>query len=147
MKNVNNVNNQNMTDRQKRAIADMRLLGFSCGEIAKRLRLSYNTIKSYCFRENLTAEKDGSVEGEAENEYCKNCGAVLTHRPGAKRKTFCSDHCRTAWWNRIRVYAASNRTSHICQCCGEVFESYGTQKRKYCGRDCYIRARYGEGPP
>jgi hypothetical protein len=27
------------------------------------------------------------------------------------------------------------------------FDSYGNRNRKYCGRDCYIQSRYGEGLP
>ncbi len=136
-----------MTDRQKHTIADMRSLGFTYGEIVSFVKLPYNTVKSYCRREQLTPNEFRIGDGAGEHDRCKNCGAVLEHRKGAKRKTFCSDRCRATWWNHIRVYAADNKSRHTCQCCGAEFESYGNTNRKYCGRECYIRARYGEGLP
>ena len=135
-----------MSDKQKRAIEDMRSLGFTYGEIARFTKLPYNTVKSYCRRQHLTAEDYRADEHGGYNR-CKNCGRELHHRPGAKRKTFCCDQCRYTWWNHIRIYGANNKRRHICRRCGTEFESYGNTNRKYCGRDCYIRDRFGEGLP
>jgi hypothetical protein len=31
----------------------------------------------------------------------------------------------------------------VCEHCGQEFESYGKQARKYCSRGCYVSHRYG----
>lgn len=31
--------------------------------------------------------------------HCANCGRPLVARRQAPHKRFCSDHCRTDWWN------------------------------------------------
>jgi len=92
-----------MTEKQKESIRYMRSQDFSCRHIADSLGLSYNTVKSFCYREHLTRDTRGG-ENDSEQDGCKNCGAPLNHRPGAKRKTFCSDRCRYTWWNRRRKY-------------------------------------------
>ena len=36
---------------------------------------------------------------ELDAGFCPQCGALLTQTTGRKRVKFCSDNCRTAWWN------------------------------------------------
>lgn len=87
-----------MTQRKKQIIKDMRAEGLSYAAIADMLGFSQNTVKSFCHRENLSDRKDESVQ-------CKNCGRALTHQYGKKKKSFCSDKCRSDWWNRNRTWA------------------------------------------
>ncbi|MFV0529137.1 MAG: hypothetical protein ACK5MN_10515 [Lachnospiraceae bacterium] len=129
-----------MTDQQKQAIRDMRQRDMSYAAIADTLGISQNTIKSFCRRENISANYDAGAQAG-----CKNCGGPLTHYPGAKPRTFCSDKCRYRWWNHQRKYI--NRKHNLtCFECGTGFES-SNKHRKFCGRECYIRSRYGEGLP
>ena len=132
-----------MTDKQKESIRYMRSQDFSYRHIADSLGLSYNTVKSFCYREYLTRDTRGG-KNDSDQDGCKNCGALLNHHPGAKRKTFCSDRCRYTWWNRRRKYTRQ-KYPRICFGCGSEFT--GNKNRKYCGRDCYIHSRYGEGLP
>lgn len=132
-----------MTDKQKQAIQEMRQRGETYAAIAEMIGLSPNTIKSFCHRENITSN---SVYGEPDR--CKNCGDPLKQLSGVKQRIFCSDKCRYTWWNRNRQYAECKKTySLACLYCGSEFESYGNKHRKYCGRECYNRSRYGEGLP
>lgn len=134
-----------MTSKQKQVIRDMRQRGLTYSMIAESLGLSINTVKSFCYRDKT--EVRNYAVGTNKN-LCKNCKKPLIQLKGAKPKTFCSDKCRYMWWNRNRDWAGRKALYHMtCQSCGNVFESYGNKKRKYCGRDCYTRSRYGEGLP
>ena len=74
---------------------------------------------------------------------CRNCGQVMVQPVGRKKKHFCSDKCRMAWWNSHREQVQKKTYYQlICDHCGKEFESYGNQNRKYCSRDCYIIARF-----
>ena len=136
-----------MTEKQKEAIRYMRNQDFSYKNIADSLGLLYNTVKSFCYREHLARDARGG-QNDSSQDGCKNCGAHLDHHPGAKRKIFCSDKCRYAWWNRNRQYLGHQRIYQLtCLGCGNEFKSYGNKNRKYCGRDCYIKNRFGDGLP
>ena len=135
-----------MTDKQKQVIREMRGQGLSFKAVADVLSLSHNTVKSFCYRENLMTSDDSPGDRNDDGDHCKNCGAVLNHRPGIKRKFFCNDKCRYTWWNRQRIWN-KNAYRLVCQSCGNEFVSYGNKNRKYCGRECYIRSRYREGLP
>ena len=133
-----------MTNTQKQTIMDMRRRGMSFNAIAAVHRLSANTIKSFCRRENIDIQ---SNLDDDERKLCKNCGAPLMHHPGSKKKTFCRDKCRYAWWNKNRGWTGVKSAYRLtCFHCGTEFDSKN-KKRKYCGRECYIRSRNGEGLP
>lgn len=133
-----------MKNTQKQAIRDMRQKDMSFSTIGVALGLSANTIKSFCRRENIDIQSNPDDEKQ---DRCKNCGAPLKHHPGSRKKTFCSDKCRYTWWNRHRVYLGHKSTHRLtCFHCGNEFSS-NNKKRKYCGRECYIHSRYGEGLP
>lgn len=130
-----------MTNLQKERIAQMRGGGKSYAAIAAALGVSENTVKSYCRRNGLGADYIAD-QTPSEGNACANCGKPVEQRLGTKRKRFCSDKCRLAWWsahpeamNRKAVY------SFICPTCGVVFEAYGNARRKYCSRACYGAAR------
>ena len=132
----------NVSDSQKEMILYLRGQGTSYTGIARNLSLSPNTVKSICYRHKDRLEPE--PQQKAGDDVCKNCGKPLQQKPGTKRKTFCSNRCRYAWWNHIR-----NKQPHllVCQQCGREFISYGNRKRKFCGRECYSLSRYGEGLP
>ena len=134
-----------MTLKQKQQIASLRGRGDSYKMIAMALGISTNTVQSYCRRNNISAQCTTAHPGTlGEADVCPNCGRLLIHTPGVKRKRFCSDKCRSAWWkahpeslNRKAIYR------FICPNCGMPFESYGNAHRKYCSRACLADARRG----
>lgn len=129
-----------ITDVQKEIIITTRQQGVSYSGIAEQLLLSPNTVKSVCRRSGVKVERSA----ERSTDVCKTCGEPLQQIPGSRKKTFCSDKCRYLWWNRKRCRYPYRLT---CFHCGKQFISDGNRNRKYCGRDCYILSRYGEGLP
>ena len=134
-----------MKMKQKQQIAALRGRGDSYMKIAAALGIPVNTVQSYCRRNGLGAcctiprPEAGDVA-----DVCPNCGRLLIHTPGSKRRRFCSDKCRSAWWkahpealNRKAIY------HFICPKCGKAFESYGNDHRKYCSKECLAAARRG----
>ena len=120
----------------------MRIQAFTYRAIADSLGLTYNTVKSFCYREHIgyTSQVVGSG---GTREFCKHCGKPLDHLVGSKPKTFCNDKCRYDWWKShrhlMKHYTIYNA---VCAHCGKEFESNG-KNRKYCSHPCYIAARFG----
>lgn len=102
-----------MTQEEKRRIGEMRAAGCSYIRIAAALNISVNSIKSYCRRHSLGAgmalqkaqpvrethalpELAGPVLQEATS--CEQCGNPVQQIAGRKRRRFCSEPCRLAWW-------------------------------------------------
>ena len=122
-----------MTDEQKKEIDDLRQQGLGYVKIGQVMGISDNTVRSYCRRSRLLSNM----------VLCPRCGKPVKHRPGRKPRRFCSDACRTAWWNghldqvdRKAVY------QFICVNCGKEFSAYGNAHRKYCSHACYITHRF-----
>ena len=132
-----------MTESQKQFIRTMRSRGMTYESIARRLNLSFNTVKSFCRRDGILTPVPAK---QPDSAHCKCCGRPLNNLPGNKPKTFCSDSCRIYWWNDHRKYH-KNRYQLTCMGCGVTFISYGNRHRKYCGRACYARTHHGEGLP
>ena len=124
-----------MTGTQKEQIARLRGKGKSYALIAADLGISESTVKSHCRRNNLGANyTQPAISADA----CEYCGKPLKHTPGAKRRRFCSDKCRMAWWNTHPEAVNKKAVYHFkCAACGAPFESYGNAKRKYCSRACF----------
>lgn len=129
-----------MTESQKKEIIRMRAEGASFSKIADATGISRNTVKSFCRRRNITVRELKSDGGL----FCKQCGKTIHIVSGRKIPKFCSDKCRTQWWNshqeeinRKAVY------TFVCAKCGKSFTSYGNKDRKYCSHSCYISARFG----
>lgn len=129
-----------MTSAQKQRIEYLRCRGDSYMSIADDLGIPENTVKSYCRRHSIgvAIKTDQTIS----TDTCDNCGCPLSQAPGRKRKRFCSDKCRMAWWkahpeavNRKAVY------HFVCPTCGMEFKSYGNAKRKYCSKTCFGMTR------
>jgi hypothetical protein len=86
-----------MDDTQKKQIIDMRQAGASYAIIAERTGISKNTVSAFC-RRNECAGRKAAPSGDS----CKHCETPLRHIPGKRKKNFCSDKCRQAWWNAHR---------------------------------------------
>lgn len=131
-----------MTESEKNIITKMRESGTTYANIASHLSLSQNTIKSYCQRKGI--QPLPKQADSAELRFCAQCGQPLARHANRKPKRFCSDKCRSRWWNRHRQ-ELSKKTAVIITCayCGNRFESYPQEHRKYCCHTCYIKARFG----
>ncbi len=126
--------------KKKEAVLIMYRQGRKYKEISDTLLLSPNTVKSICRR---SGPRPLQPE-EQKAGLCQNCGTPMPQSPHAKKKIFCCDRCRYAWWNKKRGLEPYRL---VCCCCGREFVSFGNRNRKYCGRECYLRSRYGEGLP
>lgn len=136
-----------MKDCEKKTIKELWMRGFGSTRISKVLGISVNTVKSYCRRHGYSGDRQQVPKTETNNENakarCKYCGISFFQKNGTKKKCFCSDKCRMAWWNshqdlvkRKAVYI------FVCKNCGKEFQAYGNKQRKYCSHQCYIRHRY-----
>lgn len=114
-------------------ITRLRQAGYSYKEIADALKISINTVKSFCRRNGLTGTS------EQKKHICINCGAEID-----ESKKFCSSKCRQEWWNsnldKVNRKAYYNFT---CSYCHRPFNAYGNKNRKYCSHECYIKDRFG----
>jgi len=128
-----------MNEFQKERISQMRLVGDSYATISAALGLSRNTVKSYCLR-NVAVE---SVPRNPDDN-CEMCGNTIIQSPRYRKRRFCSDACRMAWWNAHRsLIGGQTKAAYTCAACGQRFTEYPNHKRKYCSHDCYIAHRYG----
>ena len=114
-----------MTTEEKRKIDILKRDRKSVSEIAKELKLSPNTIKSYLQRR------------KSENS-CLMCGMHVEQKQGRKQKKFCSDKCRGLYWREQHKHS-DGMTECVCASCGKKFYAYASKKRKYCSVVCYRR--------
>ncbi|WP_322200375.1 RNA polymerase subunit sigma-70 [Acutalibacter intestini] len=120
-----------MVTAKAKDILRYREQGLGYKRIAALTGYSINTVKSVCRRNPDGAER-----------FCPQCGAMLTHTPHHREKKFCSDKCRMAWWNSHPEAVNRKAVYHFtCAQCGQPFDSYGNDHRKYCSRACYAEAR------
>lgn len=136
-----------MTNEQKQQIIKLRQDGYGYATIASSLGLTKNQVSAFCRRSNLTGTKAAvHTEEKPELNCCRNCGKPLTQTPGRKPVKFCSDKCRTHWWNtHLEKVNRKAFYSFTCACCGKPFTAYGNDHRKYCSHDCYIADRFKGG--
>ena len=125
-----------MTNREKMLVAQHRRQGLGYAEIARRLSMSVNTVKSYCQRNGIKPSGKTAVQSCS---TCRQCGNTLEHTPGRKKKQFCSDACRLLWWHEHREMSKTARDAK-CAACGREFVTDRAQK--YCSHACYIAARF-----
>ena len=129
-----------MTDTERSRIVELQHQGYGYKKISAITGLPLNTVKSFCARHPvLIKELPGS------NALCRNCLAPIEQTPHKRKRLFCSDACRMAWWNahpeRVQRKAYYTLT---CRHCGKQFESYGNAHRVFCSRDCYLQFRRKE---
>lgn len=126
-----------MTEIQKEQIERMRESGMGYSTIGNALCLSKDCIKTYCRRHSL-----GGVKESAETRIlCPSCHMPVLQNPSRKRKRFCCDACRMAWWNAHPEAVKRKKLSRlICMHCGKAFDSKNPHQ-KYCTRACYGAAR------
>ena len=109
--------------------------GLSYADISKKLNVPIGTIKSVISRN----------KGKSIKNTCKWCGKDLVDTPHRKTKTFCSEECKSKWWNKNRQnYKSKSKVEITCACCGKTFYDYSWRKRVYCSDLCYKKVRYGK---
>ena len=95
-----------MTNGEKMLIAQQRRQGVGYTEIARKLGMSVNTVKSYCQRNGIKPAGKTAVKSDS---TCRQCGNTLQQIPGKKKKQFCSDACRMHWWHDHREMSKTAR--------------------------------------
>ena len=136
-----------MTDHQKAQIIKLRAAGDGYGKIAKSLGISLNTVKSFCRRNDISnSSVEPALAYTGETTYCENCGQPIRQIEKQKKKRFCCDKCRNAWWNSHLDQVERKAVYHFkCLHCGKEFHVYGDKRRKYCSHACYIADRFKAG--
>lgn len=136
-----------MTGEQKQQIYILRKKGVSFADIAQRLDIPRNTVKTFCWRGGLTdAEMKKPQANLGYRGFCKMCGVALEQKSKSRPKLFCCDKCRSAWWSLNPQQL--NRKSLLtlcCPVCGGEFSCYPSQKKQFCSHECYIVNRYYKG--
>ena len=75
------------------------------------------------------------------SSYCGNCGIEIEQQEaGRKPKRFCSADCRERYFS---VHRDSGKHKAVCVACGEIFDTCGDPKRKYCCHEHFIAVQYG----
>ncbi len=132
-----------MRDDQKKSIAELRSRGLRYSDIAASLGLTKSQVSGYCRRNSIPCGQP-----DMQGKTCPECGRAVSYKAGAKRRRFCSDECRRAWWNahpeRVKRRAVYE---FVCAFCGRAFDAYGNAHRKYCSHACYIADRFGKARP
>ena len=128
-----------MTAEEKRKTIELRHFGRTYLDIAETLNLPEGTVKSFCWRNRMSAQSP-SEESEPAQSFCRNCGQLITPQPDAPPRKFCSDKCRYDWWRKNRK--PNNRA--VCVGCNKEFFYYGKADRKYCSHACFTKHRFGE---
>jgi len=129
-----------MTREQQDEIRRLRAMGEGYKKIGALLDLSVNTVKSFCRRDvgSELAETDDSILPVDDTQLCPRCHRPVALVPGHRRRVFCSDACRVAYW-RMQARSATTKT---CVGCGQPLFGHD-RDRKYCSHDCYIAHRFG----
>ena len=129
-----------MTYTERSRIVVLQHQGYGYKKISAITGLPLNTVKSFCARHPVQIK-----ELPGPNALCRNCLAPIEQTPHKRKRLFCSDACRMAWWNahpeRVQRKAYYTLT---CRHCGKQFESYGNAHRVFCSRDCYLLFRRKE---
>lgn len=135
-----------MTKTEMKTIRKLRGNGLGYKKIAQLVGHKLSTVKSFCRRHGLTGEVRVANADKEGHVYCRNCGVEIIQVKGRKKKKFCSDHCRNAWWN-VHPELVERKAYYevVCQHCGKIVAKYG-RKGKYCSHKCYIEHRFGNLP-
>lgn len=135
-----------MTETQKNQIVEMRKNGIGYRTIGYSIGLSRDVVRNFCISRGMTGVGNRDyITRENLGKKCKYCLADLGQPITGRKRIFCSDRCRRAWWRahpeKIQKKDSALYTL-VCQKCGKEYLSYGNKERKYCSQECYIQARF-----
>lgn len=131
-----------MTETERSRIVELQYQGYGYKKISTLTGLPLNTVKSFCTRHPVRDEEIAERQG-----LCRNCRRPLEQTPHHRKRRFCSDACRMAWWN-AHPEKVDRKAYYrlICKNCGREFASYGNDHRMFCSRLCYAQYRRKEVP-
>ena len=122
-----------MTTEEATKIMKMHKDGKGYKTISKELNIPVPSIVSFIKRHQ-------NDKGKA---WCAFCGEEMKPQVGNRIKRFCSDKCRSKYWNhRKRIEGRKSSIKRICECCGLPFIDFQNRGRRFCSRSCYLRKRY-----
>lgn len=133
-----------MTQEQKKRIRQLRATGEGYKRISALLDIPVGTVKSFCRRSESDTPaitgNDAAVQSESTSEkpVCLRCGKPVVRIPGRKKRRFCSEACRVAYW---RTMAHSDGERTLCAGCGKPLQGHD-RRRKFCSHTCYIHIRF-----
>jgi len=133
-----------LTGEQKQQIYILRKQGVSFADIAAKLDIPRNTVKTFCWRNGLSdAEIDQPQLNCGFMGFCKQCGKSLEQKSKSRQKKFCCDKCRFTWWKEHDNYINRQNLLNIkCPVCNTEFSCYPSQEKRFCSHVCYIHFRY-----
>ncbi len=124
-----------MTNEEVMSINSLRNMGQGYRVIASALNMPVNSVKSWCRRHPLS---------EFTESICLQCGKPLICTPHRKKKKYCSDKCRYAWWSaHPEERKPKTLYDHVCAGCGSAFSS-ARRNTRYCSSTCYAAHRKGD---
>ena len=127
-----------MTNEMQQKIYELFNKGISYRKIGATLGIAPNTVKAVVTKTDCN-----------DRTRCKECGKIIFYTPQRKKKKFCCDACRAAWWSKHREARNLKATyNYVCPNCGKIFTAYGNPYRVYCSRACSAmgrKERYGKG--
>lgn len=137
-----------MLDEMKSQVILLRQHGMKPRQIAQYTGAPVSSAWSICRNEKLKSfpADEGLLEKIEKHKACAYCGETLMQPMTGRRKRFCSDQCRRAYWKAHRDEMKKNPKSvytKMCPFCGKTFEVYGNRKRKYCCHEHYVWDHFG----
>jgi len=131
-----------MTLQEKQRVSDLRAQGISYKAIAETIGVTENCVKKYCQRNKLGGTR-ANLNHPVTEDLCPECGSPLTLSHTGRRRRFCSDACRLAWWHKHPEQLSHKaKYEYHCPVCSRPFSAYGNANRKYCSHACYVQARF-----
>lgn len=126
------------SDEEILQIEELRRQGLGYRQIAERLNLSVSKMRYYCRSRPAPTPMD-MVFG-----LCLYCGKPLEHTPRHKKKKFCTEKCRRAWWKE-HPKEINRKKELVCTCefCGKEFPT-ARDDAHFCSRYCYALSRRKE---
>ena len=133
-----------MTEEQKKQIRRLRNAGMGYKRISAALDNPFGTIKSFCRRDETDTSAITGYEAVEQSEItsekpvCPRCGKPVVCIPGRRKRRFCSEACRIAYW---RTQERSDSEQILCAGCGKPLCGLD-RHRKFCSHACYIHSRF-----
>ena len=117
--------------QQRDLIIVLREEGLSYKEIAERTGTSSEYARTVCSKASRMTQKN--KKDNQSDDMCRYCGKRLVYTPGAKRKEFCDDKCRSMYYSQQKMRKPYIRR---CEYCGLEFVAYGYPTKRFCCREC-----------
>ncbi len=124
----------------KNKIKALRSEGYGYGKIAELLNISKSQVSSFCRRNNIDCMNCSNCI------HCAYCGLPVSCLNHHKKKRFCSDSCKSKYYNELYKKEGKIHGENLtCKCCGKIFNSKWNKNQVFCSHQCYITYRYKGG--